>query len=160
MSVGVLGREGPDRVAGESQVTRPWTTQVRDLRVPVQAACITQLAHEETHGRSAVQLHLRALREALREAGQRQVPHAQKPPGPQAYLTCLLPRTSASIYLYSWTSCPDLSEPKTATGAAPTAGGRRCSPFPLGRCPALSLHVPPMELAPGTTLPNCVKNTE
>ncbi|XP_020939540.1 zinc finger protein 653 isoform X3 [Sus scrofa] len=40
-------------------------TQVRDLWLPVQTARVAQLAHEEAHGRGAVQFHVRALRKAL-----------------------------------------------------------------------------------------------
>ena len=44
------------------------------------AACITQLAHEETHPRGPLQLHLRFLRQEVREAGQCQIPQAEEPP--------------------------------------------------------------------------------
>ena len=54
--------------------------QVRGLWLPVSAASIAQLAHEETPHGGAVPLHLPALRQALREAHQRQVPPAEEPP--------------------------------------------------------------------------------
>ncbi|PNI51375.1 ZNF653 isoform 3 [Pan troglodytes] len=110
--------------------------EVRDLWLPVPAARVAQLAHEEAHCGGAVQLHVRSLREALREAGQRQVPHAQKPPGSQAHLTHL---TTDRPYLFVRSdTTPGLAGAWTAARAArPRAGRRRPRPAPelgpLGR---------------------------
>lgn len=104
--------------------------QVRDLWLPVPTACVAQLAHEEAHGRGAVQLHVRALREALREAGQCQVSHAQKPPGPQASLTH--PTTDRPYLFVRSDTMPGLAGARTAAGASRTAG-RKEAPLPCPR---------------------------
>lgn len=57
------------------------TRQMWNLRLPVSPASVPQLAHEETHPGGPLQLHLRVLREEVREAGERQIPQAKEPPG-------------------------------------------------------------------------------
>lgn len=129
--------------------------QVRDLWLPVPTARVAQLAHEEAHSRGAVQLHVRALWEALREAGQRQVPHAQKPPGPQASLTH--PTTDRPYLFIRSDTTPGLAGARTAAGASWTAG-RKEAPLPCPRAgpPSPGAGPPPtppyLEVAPGTAL--------
>lgn len=60
--------------------------QMWDMWLSVSAAGIAQLAHEETHVWSALQLHLRTLRQTLRKTRQRQIPQAQEPSGQTAQL--------------------------------------------------------------------------
>lgn len=114
--------------------------QVRDLWLPVPTARVAQLAHEEAHGRGAVQLHVRALREALREAGQRQVPHAQKPPRPQAGLTH--PTTDRPYLFVRSDKMPWLAGARTAAGASRTAG-RKEAPLPCLRAGSPGAGPPP-----------------
>ena len=131
--------------------------QVRDLRLPVPAARVAQLAHEEAHGRGAVQLHVRALREALREAGQRQVPHAQKPPRPQASLTH--PTTDRPYLFVHSDTTPGLAGAQTAAGASRTAGRKEA---PL-LCPGAGPPPTPPYLwrwRLGLHCQNCVKRAE
>ncbi|XP_016790587.1 zinc finger protein 653 isoform X2 [Pan troglodytes] len=131
--------------------------EVRDLWLPVPAARVAQLAHEEAHCGGAVQLHVRSLREALREAGQRQVPHAQKPPGSQAHLTHL---TTDRPYLFVRSdTTPGLAGAWTAARAArPRAGRRRPRPAPelgpLGRFPT-----PPHRILLGAGAWGCIAGT-
>lgn len=133
-------------------------TQVRDLRVPVPAARFAQLAHEETHSGGAVQLHVRSLREALRETGQCQVPHAQKPPGPQTYLTCHAGGPQPLFICTLGRYVQTYQSPRQPLGLPQPQAGRRRSRSSLGRCPTLPHHIPPMELAHGTALLNCGKS--
>ncbi|XP_030676637.1 zinc finger protein 653 isoform X1 [Nomascus leucogenys] len=118
--------------------------EVRDLWLPVPAARVAQLAHEEAHCGGAVQLHVRSLREALREAGQRQVPHAQKPPGSQAHLTHL---TTDRPYLFVRSdTTPRLAGAWTAARASRTAGRKEAPPLrpragPPGRFPTPSHRI-------------------
>lgn len=120
----------------------------------MQTARIAQLAHEEAHGRGAVQLHMRALWEAFREAGQRQVPHAQKPPGPQARLTHpTIDRPYlfvCSLGRYSWACWAH----DTAAGAAQTAG-RKDAPLPRPRAGPLT----PPRLVSGAGAWGCTTGT-
>lgn len=151
----VLGAWAPPPMRPHPRLTPPpvspaGSRQVRDLWLPVPTARVAQLAHEEAHGRGAVQLHVRALREALREAGQRQVPHAQKPPGPQASLTH--PTTDHPYLFVRSDTTPGLAGARTAAGASRTAG-RKEAPLPSPRAGPPGL-VPPnpalfLEVAPG-----------
>lgn len=60
--------------------------QVWNLRLPVSAARLAELAHEETHAGGALQLHLWVLSQAVWEAGQRQIPQGEEPPGQADHL--------------------------------------------------------------------------
>lgn len=127
--------------------------QVRDLWLPVPTACVAQLAHEEAHGRGAVQLHVRALREALREAGQRQVPHAQKPPGPQARL--IHPTTKRPYLFIPSDTMPESAGAGTAAASRQDLGPEGGASAPLQGW-ALRAGPPDparvLELAPGAAL--------
>ncbi|XP_054319992.2 zinc finger protein 653 isoform X1 [Pongo pygmaeus] len=137
--------------------------EVRDLWLPVPAARVAQLAHEEAHCGGAVQLHVRSLREALREAGQRQVPHAQKPPGSQAHLTHL---TTDRPYLFVRSdTTPRLAGAWTAARAARTAGRKEAPPprpraGPPGRVPHPAPPHPSLSWCLGLHCWNCVKRAE
>nr|XP_054395727.1 zinc finger protein 653 isoform X1 [Pongo abelii] len=137
--------------------------EVRDLWLPVPAARVAQLAHEEAHCGGAVQLHVRSLREALREAGQRQVPHAQKPPGSQAHLTHL---TTDRPYLFVRSdTTPRLAGAWTAARAARTAGRKEAPPprpraGPPGRVPHPAPPHPSRSWCLGLHCWNCVKRAE
>nr|XP_054319992.1 zinc finger protein 653 isoform X1 [Pongo pygmaeus] len=137
--------------------------EVRDLWLPVPAARVAQLAHEEAHCGGAVQLHVRSLREALREAGQRQVPHAQKPPGSQAHLTHL---TTDRPYLFVRSdTTPRLAGAWTAARAARTAGRKEAPPprpraGPPGRVPHPAPPHPSRSWCLGLRCCNCVKRAE
>ncbi|XP_030863452.2 zinc finger protein 653 isoform X3 [Gorilla gorilla gorilla] len=134
--------------------------EVRDLWLPVPAARVAQLAHEEAHCGGAVQLHVRSLREALREAGQRQVPHAQKPPGSQAHLTTDRPY----LFVRSDTT-PGLARAWTAARAARTAGRKEAPPprpraGPPGQVPHPAPPHPSRSWCLGLHCWNCVKRAE
>nr|XP_034802753.1 zinc finger protein 653 isoform X2 [Pan paniscus] len=137
--------------------------EVRDLWLPVPAARVAQLAHEEAHCGGAVQLHVRSLREALREAGQRQVPHAQKPPGSQAHLTHL---TTDRPYLFVRSdTTPGLAGAWTAARAARTAGRKEAPPprpraGPPGQVPHPAPPHPSRSWCLGLHCWNCVKRAE
>nr|XP_055095939.1 zinc finger protein 653 isoform X2 [Symphalangus syndactylus] len=137
--------------------------EVRDLWLPVPAARVAQLAHEEAHCGGAVQLHVRSLREALREAGQRQVPHAQKPPGSQAHLTHL---TTDRPYLFVRSdTMPRLAGAWTAARASRTAGRKEAPPLrpragPPGQVPHPAPPHPSRSWCLGLHCWNCVKRAE
>lgn len=131
--------------------------QVRDLWLPVPTARVAQLAHEEAHGRGAIQLHVRALREALREAGQRQVPHAQKPPRPQAGLT--RPTTDRPYLFVHSDTTPGLAGARTAAGGLPDRRPEGGAPAPpRGWAPPTPPYLWRWRL--GLHCQNCVKRAE
>lgn len=66
--------------------SRPCLHQVWDLRLPVSAARLAELAHEEAHSGGPLQLHLRVLSQEVWEARQREIPQGEEPPGQADHL--------------------------------------------------------------------------